>query len=154
VSQGKTDLIRGLISQKGRPFDAFLKLENGRMAWEFPPRAPKIGKDGQPVERKARVKADLAKATVLGAGKVHGGELVELGDAYYVRKPDQDNRQVFKLSKRLCEHDITVEQVKQLVTEGRTDLIEGFVSKRGNKFSAHLVLSPKQDKADFEFPPR
>ena len=32
--------------------------------------------------------------------------------------------------------------------------VEGFVSKRGNKFSAYLVLSQKQDKADFEFPPR
>jgi hypothetical protein len=27
-------------------------------------------------------------------------------------------------------------------------------AKRGNKFAAHLVLSAKKDKAEFEFPPR
>jgi DNA topoisomerase-3 len=155
VGEGKTDLIENFISKKGRPFSAFLKKEGGKFSWEFPPRAPKLDKDGKPIERKARAKADLSKATVLGESKTHpGGQLVELGDAYYVRKPDQDNRQVFKLSKKLCEVELPVEQVQKLLTDGRSDLIEGFVSKRGNKFSAYLVLSQKQDKADFEFPPR
>ena len=44
--------------------------------------------------------------------------------------------------------------MKKLLEDGRSDLIENFVSKRGNKFSAYLVLSQKQDKAEFEFPPR
>ena len=153
-SEGKTDLIVGFISKKGRPFDAFLKREGAKMSWEFPPRKPKFDKDGKPIERKARVKVDLSKATVLGESKNPAGELVELGDAYYVRKPDQDNRQVFKLSKKLCEVEIPVEQVRKLLEDGRSDLIENFVSKRGNKFGAYLVLSQKQDKADFEFPPR
>ncbi len=155
VGKGKTELIKGFISKKGRPFDAFLKKEGARIAWEFPPRAPKLDKDGKPIERKARAKVDLSKAAVLGESKTHaGGQLVELGDTYYVRKPDQDNRQVFKLTKKLCEHDISLDEVQQLLTDGKTGLIEGFVSKRGNKFSAYLVLSQKQDKAEFEFPPR
>lgn len=154
VGEGKTDLIQGFISKKGRPFDAFLKKEGAKFAWEFPPRAPKLDKDGNPIVRKAKAKADLSKATVIGEAKSPAGELVELGDAYYVRKPDQDNRQVFKLSKKLCEVELPVEEVKRLVTEGRSNLIENFVSKRGNKFSAFLVLSQKQDKAEFEFPPR
>ena len=82
------------------------------------------------------------------------GELVETEDAYYVRKPDQDNRQVFKLTKQLCEHDVTPDEVKELLSEGRSQLIENFVSKRGNKFAAYLMLSAKKDKAEFEFPPR
>ena len=154
VSKGKSELIKGFISKKGRPFDAFLKMENGKMSWEFPPRAPKIGKDGKPIERKARAKVDLSKAAVVGKSKVHDGELVELDEAYYVRKTDQDNRQVFKLSKKLCDHEITVAEVTALVTEGRSGLIEDFVSKRGSKFGAYLVMSQKQDKAEFEFPPR
>jgi len=154
VGGGKTDLITGFISKKGRPFDAYLKREGAKMSWEFPPRKPKFDKDGKPIERKPRVKADLSKATVLGLSKEPAGELVELGDAYYVRKPDQDHRQVFKLAKKLCEVEIPVAQVLKLLTDGRSDLIEHFVSKRGNKFSACLVLSPKGDKADFEFPPR
>lgn len=155
IANGKTGLIQGFTSKKGRPFDAFLKREGNRIAWEFPPRAPKIGKDGKPVERKARAKVDLSAARVLGPSPAHqGGELVELDDAYYVRKPDQDNRPVFKLAKKLCEHEIAPETVQQLLADGRTGVIDGFVSKRGNKFSAHLVLSAKKDKAEFEFPPR
>ena len=52
------------------------------------------------------------------------------------------------------EHEITPDEVKELLTEGKSPLIENFVSKRGNKFAAHLVLSPKKDKAEFEFLPR
>ena len=154
VEKGKTDLIKGFISKKGRPFDAFLLRNDAKIRWEFPPRAPKTGKDGKPVERKARAKVDLSKAKVIGESKVHGGELVEVDDAYYVRKPDQDNRQVFKLTKKLCERDITPDEVKELLSEGKSQLIENFVSKRGNKFAAYLKLSAKKDKAEFEFPPR
>ncbi len=154
LAKGKTSLIQGFISKKGRPFDAFLKKDGARIAWEFPPRAPKVDKDGKPIERKPRVKADLSKAVVLGGSKVHDGELVELGDAYYVRKPGQENRQVFKLARKLCDRDIMPDEAMQLVTDGRTGLLEGFVSKRGNKFAAYLVLSPTKSKADFEFPPR
>src|SRR4051812_9472872 len=154
IEKGKTDLIQGFISKKGRPFDAFLARADARVRWEFPPREPKKDKDGKPVARKARAKVDLSKAHVLGESKVHHGELVEMEDAYYVRKPDQDNRAVFKLTKKLCEHEITPEEVKELLVEGRSHLIEDFVSKRGNKFAAHLVLSAKKDKAEFEFPPR
>jgi DNA topoisomerase-3 len=154
AEKGKTELIKGFISKKGRPFDAFLVRQGARIAWEFPPREAKKDKDGKPIERKARAQVDLSKAKVVGESKVHHGELVEAGDAYYVRKPDQDNRAVFKLTKKLCEHEITTDEVKELLAQGKSPLIENFISKRGNKFAAYLVLSPKKDKAEFEFPPR
>ncbi len=154
AEKGKTELIKGFISKKGRPFDAFLVRQGARIAWEFPPREAKKDKDGKPVARKERAQVDLSKAKVVGESKVHHGELVEADDAYYVRKPDQDNRAVFKLTKKLCEHEITPEEVKELLAQGKSPLIENFISKRGNKFAAYLVLSPKKDKAEFEFPPR
>jgi DNA topoisomerase-3 len=154
IENGKTDLITGFTSKKGRPFDAFLVRNDARIRWEFPPREPKKDKDGKPVARKPRTKVDLSKAQVIGESKVHNGELVEMEDAYYVRKPDQDNRQVFKLTKKLCEHEITPAEVRELLAAGRSPLIEDFISKRGNRFAAHLVLSAKKDKADFEFAPR
>jgi DNA topoisomerase-3 len=154
AEKGKTDLIKGFTSKKGRPFDAFLVRKGPRIAWEFPPRAPKNEKDGKPAERKARPQVDLSKAKVVGESKLHHGELVEVDDAYYVRKPDQDNRLVFKLNKTLCEHEITTDEVQELLAQGKSPLIENFISKRGNKFSAYLVLSPKKDKAEFEFPSR
>ena len=124
------------------------------MRWEFPPRAPKKDKDGKPVKPSPKTKVDLSKAKVIGESKVHGGQIVEMEDAYYVRKPDQDNRAVFKLTKKLCEHEISAEELRELLSEGKSPLIEDFVSKRGNKFAARLVLSQKKDKAEFEFPPR
>jgi DNA topoisomerase-3 len=38
---GKTDLIQRFISKKGRPFSAYLKLEGGKVVFEFEPRAAK-----------------------------------------------------------------------------------------------------------------
>jgi DNA topoisomerase III len=154
VSEGKTDLITGFTSKKGRPFDAFLKRADGKIAWEFPPRKPKIGKDGKPIERKPKAPPDLSKAEKIGDSKAFGGEVLVAGDSYYVRKPDQDNRVAFTMKRHVCQKEIEPEEFMRLLEEGRTNLIEGFVSKRGANFSAYMVLSQNRKKAEFEFPPR
>ena len=33
--EGKSDVLKRFISKKGRPFDAALKLQNGKIGWEF-----------------------------------------------------------------------------------------------------------------------
>ncbi|PTX91030.1 DNA topoisomerase III [Opitutus sp. ER46] len=155
VTTGKTELIKGFISKKGRPFDAFLKRENARIAWEFPPRAPKLGKDGKPIARKAKTPPDLSQATVVGRSKMHkDAEILETPEAFYVRRPDQDNRVVMTLKKELCGRKLSLDELKPMFEEGRSGLIEGFMSKRGQPFGAFLVLSPTGAKAEFEFPPR
>jgi len=154
VSEGKTDLIKGFISKKGRPFDAFLKREKERIAWEFPPRAPKLDKDGNPIVRKAKAPPDLSKAKVLGQSKALQGEILEAGDSYYVRRPDQDNRIVFTMKRHICAKEIPPGELHNLLENGRTNLIEGFMSKRMTPFNAYLVLSKNRQKTEFEFPPR
>ncbi len=155
VGDGKTELIKGFISKKGRPFDAILKREGPKFSWEFPPRAPKLDKDGKPIPRKAKAPPDLSKATVVGQSKMHkGAEIVETPEAFYVRKPDQDTRIVMTLKRQLCGLDLPTEEVLRLLEEGRTNLIQGFMSKRGQPFGAYLVLSKTGAKAEFEFPPR
>jgi len=53
----------------------------------------------------------------------------------------------------ICEVEITSEMAKKILVEGKSDLIEGFISKRTKRaFSAYLVLG--KDKTTFEFPPR
>jgi DNA topoisomerase-3 len=48
IENGKTDLISHFISNKGKPFSAFLKLEGGKVGFEFE-------------ERKAATKKPRAK---------------------------------------------------------------------------------------------
>ncbi len=155
ISEGKTSVIENFISKKGRPFSAMLKREGPKFSWEFPPRAPKLDKDGKPIARKAKAPPDLSKGVVLGKSKSHkDGEIVETAEAFYVRRPEQDNRIVFTLKKQLCGRDIPAEEALKLFEGGRTDLIPGFMSKRGMPFGAYLVLSKTGTKAEFEFPPR
>jgi DNA topoisomerase-3 len=44
LETGKTDLIPRFISKKGRPFSAYLKLENGKVGFEFEPRKAAVKK--------------------------------------------------------------------------------------------------------------
>jgi len=154
VSTGKTELIKGFISKKGRPFDAFLKREGAKFSWEFPPRAPKLDKDGKPIARKSKAPPDLTHAVVLAQSKAFNGEVLSAGDSYYVRRPDQDNRIVFTMKRHICQKEIPPGELQNLLENGRTNLIEGFISKRNQPFNAYLVLSKTRTKADFEFPPR
>jgi DNA topoisomerase-3 len=36
LATGKTDLLEGFISKRGRPFSAYLKLEDEKVGFEFP----------------------------------------------------------------------------------------------------------------------
>jgi DNA topoisomerase-3 len=155
VETGRTELIKGFISRKGRPFDAFLKREDGRVSWEFPPRAPKFDKDGAPIARKARTPPDISKAVKVGESKLLGGDVLQAADAYYVCKSGENGaRVVFTLKRQLCQKEVPVEEVLRLLDTGRTELIEGFMSKRMTPFKAFLVLAKNKSKAQFEFPPR
>ncbi|MBW8781533.1 MAG: DNA topoisomerase 3 [Verrucomicrobia bacterium] len=160
IEKGKTGLIVGFTSKKGRPFDAFLVRQGPKIAWEFPPRAPRAtGKnaDGTPrAPRKAKAPLDLAKAVKLGDSKAHDGELYQTEDAFVVVKPQVDGtpRTVFEVKRTLCGKELAAEEIERLVEMGKTGLIEGFVSKRGSNFSAYLTLSKDKKKAEFEFPPR
>jgi DNA topoisomerase-3 len=44
ITTGKTDLLPKFISKKGRPFSAHLKLENGKVGFEFAEKTPRAKK--------------------------------------------------------------------------------------------------------------
>ena len=48
IATGKTDLLPKFISKKGRPFSAHLKLENGKVGFEFAAKAPRKKKTPAP----------------------------------------------------------------------------------------------------------
>ena len=47
MTEGKTDLLPKFISKKGRPFSAHLKLENGKIGFEFAEKKPRAKKDAR-----------------------------------------------------------------------------------------------------------
>lgn len=60
-----------------------------------------------------------------------------------------------KLSKEMCQFAISREQALKYFTEGKTDLIDKFVSKKGRPFTARLVCKTDGTRMlDWEFPER
>lgn len=56
------------------------------------------------------------------------------------------------LSKEMCKRPISVEEAKEIFTNGRSSLLEDFTSKRNRPFNAFLVL--EKNRISFDFPPR
>jgi DNA topoisomerase-3 len=59
-----------------------------------------------------------------------------------------------KIGKEILQRPIDLEQAQKLLSKGKTDLLDKFISgKTGKPFSAYLVLD-ENGKVGFEFPPR
>jgi DNA topoisomerase III len=55
LASGRTDLLTGFVSKKNRKFKAFLvKQPDGKIGFEFQPRAPKAEKPAAPEEKPTR----------------------------------------------------------------------------------------------------
>jgi DNA topoisomerase-3 len=59
----------------------------------------------------------------------------------------------FRSGRMILQQPIEREQMKKLLETGRTDLLTGFVSKKGRRFKAFLVKTP-DGKIGFEFQAR
>jgi len=56
------------------------------------------------------------------------------------------------LSHQMCKRDISKEEAKEILTQGKSALLDDFISKKGRPFKAFLVLD--KNRVKFEFPPR
>ncbi len=82
-----------------------------------------------------------------------GAELCEAATNYILREREGGGwKETFKVGRLMCQKEITREQAIQLVTRGKTDLIEKFTSKKGRPFDAYLVRQGA--RIAWEFPPR
>jgi Zn finger protein HypA/HybF involved in hydrogenase expression len=154
-ANGKTDLLPKFISKKGRPFKAYLKLEDGAVSFEFEPRPPRKAGAGKAREPKApEPKLDFTGQEPLGKCPKCGSQIFEGPTAYVCEKGQAEKRPCkFKLSKVILEQPIDRAQATKLLAEGRSDLLKQFISKAGRPFPAFLVMDDS-GKATFEFPPR
>ena len=160
VTTGRTELIEGFISKKGRPFSAHLVRQGARISWEFPPRESKAG-DGATGKRKtgrSRPVYDLSQAEDLGPSKQHANATLYRTPTHYIVAHTPANgatsttQPLFLVQRTLCELELPAREIQSLLTNGKTRLLEGMVSKKGRAFNAYLVLSKDKSKAEFEFP--
>jgi len=156
LTTGKTDLIEKFISKKGRPFKAYLVSKDGKVGFEFEPRAPKAGKgaakDSAP--KAPAVKIDFTGQQSLGKCPKCGGQVFEGEKDYVCERSQADKRPCkFKTGKVILQQPIDRTQVSKLLAESRTDLMKEFISKAGRPFPAYLVMD-ENGKVTFEFPPR
>ena len=78
-----------------------------------------------------------------------GGTIRET-DTHYAC--DQPECKFAGVGKVICKREITQTEAKSILIDGKSPLIEDFISRRGRPFPAYLVL--EGNKVGFEFPPR
>src|SRR5216110_724076 len=149
LSTGKTDLLERFISRKGRPFKAFLVLTDKKdVGFEFEKRDAKAKQERKPKE--PAVKINFTGKEPVGECPVCGGKIFETENSYICERSQADRGPCkFKLSKTILGREIPKEQAQKLLTTGKTDLLDNFISKRGRPFSAYLQL--EDGKVGFEF---
>jgi DNA topoisomerase III len=143
MTEGKIGPLEGFRSKMGRPFSAVVKLgEDFKPQFEFAN------------DLTANKPIDLSIAIAIAPCPVcQQGTAYETDDAYVCENASGPSKScTLRFSKIILQQTITLEQAKKLLTEGKTDLLTKFVSKKGRRFSAYLKL--EGGKIGFEFEPR
>jgi DNA topoisomerase-3 len=155
LAEGKTDLLDNFISKRGRPFAAYLaRTESGEVKFEFEKRAP-AGKPAGPKEREAKpAGAEQRPGEPVGQCPLCGAKVLETRTTYECEKRnDKTTPCKFRVGRLILQQPIDRAQLARLLSDKRTELLSGFVSKFGRPFPAYLVLS-RDGRVGFEFPDR
>jgi DNA topoisomerase-3 len=153
VAEKKIGPLEGFRSKAGWPFTAELKMvyddeiANWKLEFDFGEDA-KAAEDGTPV--------DFSGQESLGACPKCQGHVYEHGSNYVCEHSVGAHITCdFKTGKIILTQPVDHAQVHKLLTTGKTDLLENFVSnKTKRKFKAFLAWDKKEGKVGFEFEPR
>ena len=137
--------LTGFRSRQGRPFAAVVRLtEELRPEFDF----------GQSSGGEGEEAPDFSAQEPLGACPKCGSRVFEHGMTYTCEKAVGPVRGCdFRSGRIILQQPVEREQMKKLLATGRTDLLTGFVSKKGRRFKAFLVKTP-DGKIGFEFQAR
>ena len=133
LSEGKTGTIRGFKGKSGKKFDACLVLKKNEETGKH-----EITFDFDNVEAK-EVKDVVCPLC--------GGKIVVTTFGYgcsNYNREDPDNSCKFNIG-QIAGVKLKEAQVKELLTNGITDVISGFKSKKGTKFDAKLALGKDEE---------
>ena len=149
--------LEGFRSKAGWPFTAEIVLKfndedkNWKLEFDFG--------DDKNAEDTGEI-IDFSAQESLGACPKCGGKVFEHGSNYVCQKSVPTAAQPtpscdFKSGKIILQQPVAREQVAKLLSEGKTDLLDKFVSMRTRRaFKAFLIWNKEEGKVTFEFEPR
>ncbi|MBS0430010.1 MAG: DNA topoisomerase III [Proteobacteria bacterium] len=150
--------LEGFRSKAGWPFVAEIRLaysdedSNWKLEFDF-------GDDGKDPAETGEI-IDFSGQESLGACPKCKGRVFEFGANYICEHSVPTPQQAvpscdFKTGKVILQQPVEPEQVRKLLAEGKTDLLDKFVSMRTRRtFKAFLVWNAEEGKVTFEFEPR
>lgn len=148
--------LEGFRSKAGWPFTAEMALvfseedKNWKLEFDF-------GDKGNEAETGEIV--DFSGSESLGACPKCGAPVHEHGNNYVCEKSVPTAAQTtpscdFKTGKIILQQPVSREQAMKLLSTGKTDLLDKFVSMRTRRaFKAHLAWNAEEGKVGFEFEP-
>jgi DNA topoisomerase-3 len=146
IAQGSIGPLQGFRSRIGRPFAAMLRLKD-----DF---TIELDYGQNRDEAESAEPVDFSDQESLGPCPKCGAGVYEHGLNYVCEKSVGPERSCdFRTGKIILQREIERAQLVKLVTEGKTDLLHRFISKKGRPFSAFLVKKP-DGRVGFEFAPR
>ncbi len=131
-------------SKKGKQFSATVKIAGSKIEFVFP--------DNQEELDVEAIKAQPS----LGRSPVDDTSVYETTFAYMSESAlssSGKDKKGLRISRSILSREIEVKHIQQLLENGKTELITGFISKKKRPFDAFLLLD-KKGKISFEFPPR
>jgi DNA topoisomerase-3 len=136
--------LSGFRSRMGKPFSAVMRLTDDlRLEFDF-------GQDKADGESAP----DFSGQEPLGPCPKCASRVFEHGMVYTCEKAVGPGKTCdFRSGRLILQQPVEREQMKKLLATGRTDLLTGFVSKKGRRFKAFLVKNP-DGKIGFEFQAR
>nr|WP_320009983.1 DNA topoisomerase III [uncultured Desulfobulbus sp.] len=141
--QGKTlGPFSDFRSKKGKPFTASVHLANSKVEFLFADSTEELDLDA------------IRGQEPLGLSPVDKTKVFETPAGYLSDSAlEGDKKKGLRISKMILGRRLDPDHISQLLHQGKTELITGFISKKKKPFDAFLLLDEK-GKLSFEFPPR
>ncbi len=138
--------VQLLCRGEAGPFDDFLSKDDK----PFSTRIKLVQRGGD-----WKAEFDFPDRVTIGKCPVCGGDVVEGPKAYGCANwRENDGGCKFTIWKTISQREITQKNAIQILQQGITDILFGFISKKGNAFSTRLKLQPDESgvpKVVFDF---
>jgi DNA topoisomerase-3 len=142
VADRKVGPLDGFRSKAGRPFSATLVLnESNKPEFAFERNGNAERSEVDPTHH-----VRIGKCQVCGTGQVY-----DTGTAYVCENVAKGDCS-FKVNKTILQREISPEQIGKMLADGKSDVLKGFISKKGRPFDAALKL--QDGKISWEFAKR